>query len=67
MVTNLPSSAGDEGLIPGRGNEIPRAVEQLSLRAATTEPAHSGACAPQLERSPPAATKDPACHSEDPA
>ena len=35
---NLPSNAGDMGLIPGRGTKIPHATGQLSLRATTTEP-----------------------------
>ena len=39
-VKNLPSNAGDVGLIPGRGTKIPHAVEQLGLPAATTEPEH---------------------------
>ena len=38
-VKNPPSNAGDAGSIPGRGTKIPHAVEQLSPRAATTEPA----------------------------
>ena len=37
MVKNLPCHAGDVGLIPGQGTKIPRAAEQLSPRAATTE------------------------------
>ena len=32
MVKNPPSSAGDEGLIPGWGVKIPHAVGQLSPR-----------------------------------
>ena len=32
MVKNLPSNAGDEGSIPGRGSKIPRAAGKLSLR-----------------------------------
>ena len=51
VVKNLPSSAGDAASIPGWGTKIPHATGQLSLRAATTEPTHSGARAPQLERS----------------
>ena len=47
MVKNPPSNAGDAGSIPGQGTKIPHAVGQLSLRAATTEPARSGACALQ--------------------
>ena len=72
MVKNLPSIAGDAGLIPGWGTKIPHATGQLSQHATTTELAHlnerarvpqtteptrSGACAPQLERSPCATTK----------
>ena len=30
LVKNLPSNAGDEGLIPGLGTKIPHALEQLS-------------------------------------
>ena len=37
MLKNPPSNAGDVGLIPGQGTKIPRATEQLSPRAATTE------------------------------
>ena len=40
VVKNLPYSAGDMGSIPGKGFNIPHAAEQLSLRAATTEPLH---------------------------
>ena len=40
VVKNLPSNAGDVGLISGEGTKIPHAVEQLSLRATTTEPTH---------------------------
>ena len=31
VVKNLPSNAGDEGLISGRGTKIPPVVGQLSL------------------------------------
>ena len=31
VVRTLPSNAGDEGLIPGRGTKIPPVVGQLSL------------------------------------
>ena len=58
MVKNPPSNAGDTGSIPGQVTKIPHAVEQLSPQAATTEPAHSGAHVPQLERSL-CATKEP--------
>ena len=40
VVENLPSSAGDVGLIPGRGTKISHAIEQLRLHATTTEPTH---------------------------
>ena len=33
MVKNLPSSAGDMGLIPGSGVKISHAIAQLSLHA----------------------------------
>ena len=33
MVKNLPSSAGDAGLIPGGGAKISHAIGQLSLHA----------------------------------
>ena len=39
MVKNLSCNAGDAGSIPGEGTKIPHAAGQLSLRAATTEPA----------------------------
>ena len=40
VVNNLPFNSGDAGSIPGQGTKIPHAVEQLSLRATTTEPTH---------------------------
>jgi len=39
VVKNLPSNAGDMDLISVQGTKIPHAMEQLSLRAATAEPA----------------------------
>ena len=66
MVKNLPSNAGDVGLIPGQGTKIPHSVGQLSLHAAITEPVLSGARVPQLERSTCATPKDPACRNEGP-
>ena len=57
VVKNPPSNAGDLGSIPGRGTKIPHAAGQLSPCNATTEPAHSEAHAPQIERSPCATTK----------
>ena len=38
VVKNLPSNAGDMGLIPGQGTKIPCALEQLSSCAATKDP-----------------------------
>ena len=50
MVENLPSSAGDLGLIPGQGTKIPHADGQLRPDAANTEHATlSGARGLQLE------------------
>ena len=66
VVKNPPSNAGDAGSIPGQGTKIPHAAGQLGPRAATTEPAHSGACASQLKSSPRAVMKDPTCHNKDP-
>ena len=57
MFKNLPSNARDIGSIAGR-IKIPYAIGQLSLCTATTGPMHSGACAPQLERSPHATARD---------
>ena len=33
VLKNQPSNAGDLGLIPGQGTEIPHTVGQLSLHA----------------------------------
>ena len=35
VVKNLPSNAGDKGLTPGLGTEIPHATGQLSLYTTT--------------------------------
>ena len=51
--------------VQSRGTSIPHAMGQLSLCTTTTEPARSRALVLQLERSPHAATKDPACRNED--
>ena len=37
MVNNLPSKAGDVGLIPGWGTKIPHAMEQLNSCVEITE------------------------------
>ena len=37
VVNNLPSNAGDAGLIPGQVTKIPHAAGQLSPCATTTE------------------------------
>ena len=49
VVKNPPSNAGDAGSTPGQGTKIPYTAGQLSPRSAT--------------KSPPATTKDPACHN----
>ena len=40
VVQNPPCNAGNRGLIPGRGTEIPHATERLSPPAPGTEPKH---------------------------
>ena len=40
VVENLPSKAGEVGLIPGQGTKIPHAIEQLSPRATIRESVH---------------------------
>ena len=37
MIKDPPCNAGDVGLIPGQGTEIPHAQEQLSPCTGTTE------------------------------
>ena len=50
VVKDSPCNAGDAGSIPGWETKMLHAVEQLSLRVATTEPTCSGArCVSQLE------------------
>ena len=39
-VENLPSNAGDMGLIPGQGTKIPHVAGQLNPHATTVEPMH---------------------------
>ena len=59
VVENLSCKAGHASLIPGRGNKIPHAVRQLSLRTITRErPKHHNEV-----KSPHAAMKDPACRN----
>ena len=50
MVKNLPSNGEDTSLIHGWGTKIPHASGQLSWRAATAEPRHSGASALPQEK-----------------
>ena len=38
VTKNLPSNAGDDGLIPGRGAKIPQAAGQLSPNIVIPEP-----------------------------
>ena len=49
MINNSLCNAGNVGLIPGWGHNIPYATEKLSPLVATTEPTHPGAHVPQLE------------------
>ena len=49
-----PCKAGSTGSIPGQGNKIPPAAEQLNPHTAITEPTHS-----TTRESPHAATKCP--------
>ena len=37
VVKSLPSSAGDLGMIPHQGTQLPHGMEQLSLCTATRE------------------------------
>ena len=50
VVKNLPSNGEDTSLIHGWGTKIPHASGQLSWRAATAEPRHSGASALPQEK-----------------
>ena len=52
MVTYLSSNSGDMGLIPGWRTKISKAVEHLSLRAASTEPGATTREACALRRRP---------------
>ena len=79
VVKNLPSNAGDAGLITGWGTRFPHAARQLSPCATTTELAglnkracvpqttelmRPGACTPQLEReNPHTTTREKPTHS----
>ena len=67
MAKNLPSNAGDVGLIPGQGTKVPHATGQLSPHATTTEPTPPGDCTSQLERENPHATtrEEPEPHNEE--
>ena len=55
VVKNLPSSAGDVGLIPGQGTKIPHAMGQLSPHAASTEPVRHNERSHMLQLRPDAA------------
>ena len=50
VIKNPCSNAWDPGSIPSWETKIPHAAGQLSLCAATTEPAHPKAHVPQLEK-----------------
>ena len=58
VVKNPPSSAGNVGLIPNQGTEIPHAMGQPNQCVITRE-----ACMPQLEKAhmPPHATVKTQC------
>ena len=49
MVKNPPPNVGDSGSVSGRGAKVPRALEQLSLGATTSEPERCRVCASQPE------------------
>ena len=51
VVKNPPSNSGEADLTLGWGTKIPHTREQLSPLTETTEPASSGAFAPQQKRS----------------
>ena len=59
VVKNLPSNAGDKGLIPGRGTKIPHALGQLTLCAETNDPMCSRA--PATTRKANGPQQGPAC------
>ena len=54
MAKNPLCEGEDSGLIPGQGTKIPRAMEQLSLPATTTE----SVC---HIKDPAGCNKDPVC------
>ena len=56
VVKNLPSNAGDAGLIPDQGTKIPQAIKPVFTL--TTETVSSGAHTPQQEK--------PGCPTERP-
>ena len=56
VVTNLPSSAGNVGSIPGQGTKTPHAMGQISPDTAITEPTCSGAHTPTA-KNPSTTTK----------
>ena len=56
VVRNLPSNAGNLGLIPGRGTKIPHATGQLSPHA--LEPART-----RTRETPVCCNEDPACQN----
>ena len=66
VVENLTSNVRNSGSILAWGTKIPHAVGQLSPCAVTTDPAHSRAYMPQLERSPHPATKSLCTTIKDP-
>ena len=61
VVKTSPSSPESAGLISGQGTKIPRAMEETSLRAATTEPVCLNT--EQLENLC-TSTNDPSCRNK---
>ena len=50
VVKNLPCNAGDKGSIPGWGNKIPQAMEQLNPCATNRESIHCNERAHMLQQ-----------------
>ena len=60
MVKNLACKAGDPGLIPGWGTEVPHAKGQLTPFTTTNEPVHCNNRSYMMQtKIPHATTKDP--------
>ena len=64
VVKNSPSNAGEAGSVSGWGTKTPHAMGQLGPSGANPGRRCSGACSPQLERSPLATAKIPHAATE---